>query len=184
MVTISVRVDADHALKSLAVLRGDAPLAISRAINRTLANVRTVMTRAVATNLKIKQATVRDRIHLREAAPALLTGQINADNRPIPVLLFNARGPEPSRGRGRGVTANTRQRRYPHAFLATMASGHRGVFQRVGKPRLKIRELRDASVAAVFINQHAIGEARAQEQFPKNLAHEVTFLIRKSGLAR
>lgn len=169
---------------------GEASLVASvRGINRTLANVKTVMVRAIAKSLRLKQGAVRDRIRILEATRSRPVARMYADNAQIPVEQFNARGPLPSRGKGRGVTANTEQRRYPHAFRARMESGHVGVFERVPgkfmrkqrpgrKPRQAIRELRTASVAAVFIKHAPVGQARADEQLPKNLESELRFALR------
>jgi hypothetical protein len=159
---------------------GQASLvAAVRGINRTMANVKTAMVRPISAALKIKQAYVRERIRTVDATASRPVALMYASNTPIPIIEFNARGPEPSRGRGRGVTANTQQRRYPQAFIATMRSGHRGVFQRKGQKRLEIRELREASIAAVFLKHAAVGQARADEQLPKNLEAELKFALRK-----
>lgn len=182
MIRMSVDTTAVH--NSLVALKTEAPLAIARAINRTANSVKTVMTRAVAGSLRVKQAYVRERIKVRLATRQELSAAISASAQPIPLIAQGARGPEPSRGQGRGVTANTATRRYPHAFIATMPSGHRGVFQREGKARLKITELRSASVAAVFIHHERAGQVRADEQLPKNLAHEVDYMIRTATTRR
>ena len=89
----------------------------------------------------------------------------------------------PSRGRGRGVTAKVgpSRTRYPHAFLAQMRSGHLGVFQRVGRTRLPIRELRGPSIAHVFGKYVAVGIARGEEQLKKNLQSEFRFALRQTG---
>jgi len=87
----------------------------------------------------------------------------------------------PSRGKGRGVTARLggRTKRYSNAFLATMASGHQGVFQRKTTARLPIKELFGPSIGHVFLKLIDIGKARAIEQFGKNLVAELRFLARK-----
>jgi hypothetical protein len=184
---ISLRLDDTAVLEGLSVLGDQAPVAASRAINRTVTNVVTAMARAVAQSLGLPVGEVKKRIFTTQANRARLTARIVADNKPIPVILFNARGPEPSRGKGNGVTARTQTGRYPHAFIATMPrSGHRGVFQRVnGKfmrsnsKRQAIRELRESSVAAVWIHHEAAGQARGNEQLQKNLQHEVDYLLTK-----
>jgi hypothetical protein len=178
---ITLKVDDAAIQDSLAVLGSQAPVAASRAINRTLLSVVTAMARPVSQSLRLAVGEVKKRVITIQATRTRLTGHIEASNKPIPIILFGATGPEPSRGTGRGVTAKTQTRRYPHAFIATMRSGHRGVFQRVGKPRLKIRELREASVAAVWIKHEDIGQARGNEQLQKNLQHEVDFLLTKQA---
>lgn len=176
---ITLRVDDAAVLEGLAVLGDQAPVAAARAINRTVQNVVTAMARVIAQSLRAKSGDVKKRITSTSATRTSLTARVSADNKPLPVIAFNARGPEPSRGKGRGVSATTRVGRYPHAFIATMRSGHRGVFQRVGTPRLKIRELKEASVAAVWMHNEAVGQARGNEQLTKNLQHAVDYLLTK-----
>jgi hypothetical protein len=174
---ITLKVDDAQVIASLQVLGDQGPVAAARAINRTLSSVVTAMARPVSQSLRLPVGEVKKRVVTIQATRSRLTGRIEANNKPIPIVLFGATGPEPSRGKGRGVTAKTQTRRYPHAFIATTRSGHRGVFQRVGTTRLKIRELREASVAAVWIHHEAIGQARGTEQLQKNLQHEVDYLL-------
>jgi len=162
--------------------------AIPRALNRALDSGRTVLVRAIARDLGgIKQAAVRDAIRTTPATADRLVAQLASDVRRLPLILFQARGPEPSRGRGRGVTATLGGRQvYPHAFIATLRSGHRGVFQRrppsrsrAGGPRsapgLPIVELRGPSIGHVFDTYTPEALRRAQEQLVKTLRSELRF---------
>lgn len=67
-----------------------------------------------------------------------------------------------------------------HAFKAEMASGHVGLWERVGKPRLPIEEKWGPSVPQMMganINlADAVGADIAQK-FEKNLDHEVTAIL-------
>jgi predicted transcriptional regulator len=150
----------------------------ARAINRALASGQTVGVREVARDLKLRQADVRKFVKVEPATKFKLLGRIYASAKRLPVILFGARQTRS------GVTARTAQRTYPGAFIATMGSGHTGVFMRKtptrsrkGKPRgspaLPIRELFTVSIAHVFIKHLAAIRARAIEQLAKNLAHEV-----------
>jgi hypothetical protein len=136
------------------------------------------MVRAIAQDLGLKAGDVREKLYVREARPDQLEARLMASRKRIPIIDFAARGPIPSRGKGRGVTARTKTRRYPHAFIATMGSGHTGVFQRVGLERLPIRELFGASLGRVFAKFMPAARARAEEQFVKNLQSELRFLVR------
>ena len=158
-----------------------APIACSRAINRTLTNVRAAMIPVVAADMGLTQAIVRSRVDLRTASPSRLIGTIGAHARPIPLINFGARGPTPSRGTGTGVTARNTggAGRYPHAFIATVRQGEPaqryGVFERKGRARLPIRQLYGPSIWFVFGKRIAVGQARAEQMFPVNLAHEVAY---------
>ncbi|HMJ88145.1 MAG TPA: phage tail protein [Vicinamibacterales bacterium] len=163
-----------------------APRVVMRSLNRAGASARTAMSRVISKDMGVKVGAVRDRINLRETTTSAdswfsgsrlrLSVTLFASAKRLPLILFKASGPRPSFGKGRGVSANMGGRkRYPHAFIATMASGHEGVFQRKGPGRLPIAELRGPSIAHVFKKYEQVGIDRAQEQLAKTLGHELAF---------
>lgn len=175
-----IRLDTSRMTRGFDALIAKSNLAIARALNRSIASAKTAMVRVVAQDMGLKSGDVRDRILIVEARPDQHVAQLKASAKRIPLIDFNARGPEPSRGKGRGVTARMPggKGRCPHAFIATMKTGHRGVFQRRAKSRLHIDELFGASIAYVFTKLRGVGEARAQEQLVKNLQSEIRFALR------
>jgi hypothetical protein len=122
-----------------------------------------------------------------------MTARLISSGARIPLIDFSARGPEPSRGRGRGVSYKLAGAggRLPHAFIATMRSGHRGVFERSpgGKRRgpkpersqLPIHEKFGPSIAVVFQHQIPVGEARRAEVLVKNVQHEIEFALSRAA---
>jgi Prophage minor tail protein Z (GPZ) len=194
--TIAFRTDSPAAV---AKLREKAPVAIARALNKSIASAQTIMLRVISSDLKVKVSDLRDKVRIQQATPAVHTARIYASAKRIPLIDFGAKGPEPSRGCGRGVTAKLGggRSRYPNAFIATMKSGHRGVFQRGSKgnlnatrrgpapnrSQLPIRELFGPSIAHVFQKNEAVGLARAQEQLAKNLKSEFRFVLAIEGTA-
>lgn len=178
--------------KGIQRLKQRFPAAIARAINRSADSAKTAMVRVIATDMGMKVSDVRRYVSVSEATSGHQVATIRASAKPIPLIQFGAKGREPSRGKGRGVTARLKggAGRYPKAFIATMASGHRGVFQRVpgarrhgGPPhrsQLPIYELKGPSVWHVFNNNLAIGLARAQEQLIKNLRSELKYALSKA----
>lgn len=179
MSSFSVKIDMSAWADALKRLKDKAITAQVRAINRSASTARTGMTRLIAADMGLKAGTVRDRIVIRQAGRGLLSATLTANLKRIPLIDFGARGPEPSRGKGSGVTAKTSTRSYPHAFIATMRSGHRGVFQRKGSSRLPISELRGASVGEVFGKYHDEGVRIAQDALAKNLEHELRFVMQQ-----
>lgn len=157
--------------------RPQAP--VVRALNRSINSAKTTVVRLVSADLGLKVSAVRDFIEVREATETTLEATIVASARRIPLITFGAKGPVPSYGRGGGVTARLKSGagRYPHAFIATMRSGHRGVFQRRAKARLPVDQLHGPSVWQAFHKHEAEGLARAQEQLAKNLPHEIQFAM-------
>jgi len=176
----------------------NARKAETRALNRSIASAKTLAVKVVRQDMGLKAGTVRDRIFAMKATPSKPLARLSATNARIPLIEFNAKGPEPSRGRGNGVRAKLPapgKGRYPHAFIATMPnSGHRGVFQRDPKRSMKtpgvayfhrtktmdrrqaIYELKGPSVAQSFTRNAPAIEARAEEVLQTNFDHEVQYL--------
>lgn len=173
----AVRFHHESVTRNVEELRTRAPIAIARALNRSIASAKTVMVKEVSTDMGLKVSDLRDRIRTDEATAMRHVARLYASSKRIPLVDFDAKGPSPSRGQGRGVTAKLSgvRTRYPNAFLADMKSGHRGVFQRKAKPRLPIRELLGPSIARVFLKHVDVGIARGEEQLVKNLQSELKF---------
>lgn len=151
---------------------------IVRAINRGIVAARTQVSRDVARDSGLKVSVVRQAIRQRNATLGLPQARLATGLSRIPLVNFGARGPEPSRGRGRGVTykVGTGGRgRVANAFLATMQSGHRGVFKRVATKRLGIVELFGPSLGQVFAKYRAAALERGLEVFTNTLDHELDY---------
>lgn len=197
MATFSLTLKSEQSERAIRRLGDRAPLAIARALNRAAGAAKTVMVRAVAADMGLKAGTVREQIKVQEARPvrdAEMVARLSVSGTRIPLIEFGARGPEPSRGRGKGVTSRLKggEGRYPHAFLATMRSGHRGVFirrpatsKRHGpkpqRPQLPIYELRGPSLPHVFQKYFPLGLARGEEALATTLEHELTFRAGQSA---
>lgn len=181
----AMRFDMGDVLAGFDRLEAGAQTAIRRALSRTAVSVRVAMARAMSDDTGLKVGTIRDRLRVEIVDHADPVARISVSGARIPLIEFGARGPEPSRGRGRGVTARLTggAGRYPHAFIATMRSGHRGVFQRRGTTRLPIYELRGPSLPKVFTKYIPLGLARGEEQLAKNLEHELQFALSRSTAA-
>ena len=155
-----------------------------RAINRTAASEKTQAKRAIAADTGIKAGDVDKALTVAKATPEVAFATVTASGRRLPLIAFNARGPEPSRGRGRGVSYRLPggRGRVPTAFIATMRSGHRGVFTRtrLAGPRLPILELFGPSLPLVFIKKF-LPEAttRSVATLAKNLRHEIEFALKR-----
>jgi hypothetical protein len=130
---ISLKFNTKRLEQSIDRLQQNAPAAFARALNRAIGSANTVMTREVSNDTGLKVSDVRDRIGTHLADPTHLVAQLTASVTPVPLFAYGARGPEPSRGKGHGVTSRLKggAQRYPRAFIATMKSGHKGVFERL-----------------------------------------------------
>lgn len=177
MASFTLTVDTTTWKNRLELLGKRAPVALARALNRTGSSERTAMARAVSKDMGLKVGDARDAIKVEKATAARLAVRVVAKGKRLPLIDFKARGPEPSRGRGRGVSyvMQGQRKRLPNAFLATVGAGHRGVFMRMGKRRLPIKQLYGVSIAKSFEHQLGAGEAARQESLLKNVEHEIEF---------
>lgn len=189
---IGLEFKSADAIRRIRRLSDRIPHVVARALNRGGGSMRTLMVRVVGQDMGVKASAAREQIFAIEATPDRLRYELRATLKKWPLIQFEARGPMPSRGRGRHVTAKVgnKRRSYPNVFLARMKSGHIGVFAReetltrksagAWGPNLPIVERRGPSVGHVFSKHAAEGLARGEEQFKKNLQHELRFALQSS----
>lgn len=178
----ALRIDASSALAGFKDLGRAGAVGAARALKRTVTTTATFLRRSVAKDMGLavgvvgKSMTTSIREHEGVA-------RIAATGSPIPLIHFKARGPEPSRGKGR-VTYNVGQGRkeLPGGFITTVGiGGHRGVFVRRTKARLPIDERFGPSVAHVCGKYLPEAADVAQEALLKNVAHEIRFALNRAG---
>jgi Prophage minor tail protein Z (GPZ) len=188
---MSVKVDIDGALRKLQVTREAARKAIPRALNKVATTARAEAARAIKdAGYGMKIGAIKNAISILRASDGELIVYIRATGRPLPLIAFGARqvsgGVSVQVKHGRKVIKN--------AFIATMKSGHKGVFQRVdgsrhisrrvrrGGPQLPIKELYGPSIPSQFSSQ-AIRDAiarTARDRFPIVLKQELKYVLQQS----
>ena len=167
-----VKLDTREVERSLSRFARATPRMAAAALNRTRKGVATTWKNAVYEDIGgLKKGAIAKQLKHRKATAQKLQAAVIVRDRPIPLIHFGARGKEPSRGQGRGVSYKifNKRRRRRHAFIATMPSGHRGVFERTSKKRLSIIERYGPSVHRLFQKHLPKARARASKQFPKEL---------------
>jgi len=121
---------------------------MSRSINRTAVGARSQAVKAIAAESGLQQKIIRQRVSIQRASVRRWAATIRIRDRRVPVMTLGAKQTKT------GVTVRGKagggRRLIPHAFIATMPSGHTGVFQRRGLERLPIRELLTDSLAKIF----------------------------------
>jgi hypothetical protein len=188
--------DLQELKKDLEAMAERAPGIVARSLNRAGVSGQTAMVKAVAADTGLQQKHVKREIRLDRASRVQPKVALTIRGRRIPLVSFGARGPEPSKGRGRGVTYRlpSGRGRIPSGFIATMKSGHRGVFTRwpgqekskrhgrsASRPQLPIQEKFGPSIPHVFEKKLDVFAAAAQESFLKNLRHEISFARSKEA---
>jgi hypothetical protein len=147
----------------LAALKSGKPAkAAARALKKAgataLRDMRSEASKRVRQRKRLKASLVREAIHMRVNKASSIEGMewaLEVRGKPVPLAAF----PHRQGTRGVSVEVNRGKRSLvEHAFVATMRSGHRGIFVREGLTRLPIRELFGSRPVDALLHQ---GEADA-----------------------
>lgn len=199
---IKINVDKQQLNDVLVILdsvnKGSKPV-MKRAINKTLTGVRTDMVKESTKVYTAPATIIRKSIKKYIATISNLKGKTEAEHNPIPLLKFSAS--QTKKGVTLRVQKSKGRSRLYWAFIATMKSGHKGVFEREytygrkmkakkeklkygklpEKYRLPITELFGISAADMLHNEKVLNEvvSKADERFSKNLTTELNFELTK-----
>lgn len=158
-VHVSVNSKATDGLSERNV-RGAIARALRKAGSTALRDMRSEASKRVRTRKRIRAAAVRNALVMRR--PRVSARSIDGREWALDVrgkAISLAAYPHRQTKRGVSVEVNRGKRTLiKSAFLATMKSGHRGVFVRTGKERLPIRELLGSRPVDALLHE---GEAEA-----------------------
>lgn len=142
--------------------------AVSRAGGDALRALRTESSKLIRGKKRFKASRVNKSLPLMFPRGAkdlgALEWRMKVSGKPVPVAEF----PHSQTKKGVSVGINVGKRTViKSAFIATLKSGHEGVFRRVGRSRLPIREAFTTRVSDVFQDADVIpgAQAKAQEKF-------------------
>lgn len=131
------------------------PVAMARALTRTAKSARTMASSLIRERYNIKKQDLDPAIRVIDANRNQLYSAVIARSRRFPLIAFSARQTR------KGVTFSvTKGKRVSmrSAFVQRMKSGHEGVFTRVGKVRLPIKERYTISIAEMFNSRNINAE--------------------------
>ena len=182
MAVPALEIKPDEAqLAALQAAFADAPAKVDkviyRAINRAVGTMRSRMIKAAAKLLGIKQKIVKGRVWVQKATRKKLFAQVRGGAYGFPYMLFAPVQTET------GVRVKVKKKFViEHAFIATMPSGHVGVFRRrqpVKGPRLPILEERTDSITEVIREVGAQPDivAAGRETLNKRIAQEMNLIL-------
>jgi hypothetical protein len=191
MLTLSVKADVKGVTADLKRYVGDQQKAVVRALNKTADQARTAAAQEVrAAGYNIKASAIKKSFAIKRASSGNLVVVLKATGVRIPLINYGARQTKA------GVSFRVKNGRstLKHAFIATMQSGHIGVFERIGKQHKKvmrsgkalrtglpIKELTGPSIPQSLANE-AVQKAlmaKIRVVFPKVLKHELAFIASK-----
>jgi hypothetical protein len=157
----------------------EAPAMMARALNRAGVSGKTAMKKAVAGDTGIAQRAIEKNIKVDKANKTQPAVAITISGAPIPLLNFQGRGPEPSRGKGKGATYRSPaggRKQVLGGFITKVGKGqHRGIFIRRQKKRLPIVERKTPAMPHWFEKRLDTFKESAQESLVKNLRNDIAF---------
>lgn len=183
----------------MAQLNGVFGKVVSRAINKSLVSVRAAATDEIAKDLNLTKTKIRESFTLKNATQADASGFVTSRSKPIPLIEFSGTRALARGGVSVQVKKTGTREKLLHAFIATMRSGHRGVFERretiyQGKPwRKNVNYAALAKMGVIeslpidqlygprITDEYAKGpvlavvQAKADEVYTKNLEHELDY---------
>lgn len=160
---------------------------VARAINHTAAKARTQASKEIRSEYRIRAKDLRPALTTTKASAQNIEGRLVAKGKNLPLLAFGAK--QNKRGVSVNVTGQRKQIR--SAFIATMRSGHKGVFARghykggsfrfrdkrikTSGPDLPITELTTVAVPIAMQNRKVLEatERLIVSNFPQRLRHEL-----------
>lgn len=169
---------------------------IARALRKAANGSRAETARAIKDEYKISSRVVRKSIKIRTFFKAPPKAEITVKGGPLPIYAFKPR----KTAAGIKVRIKGRAVLFPHSFIATMRSGHIGVFARGGyknvpnpvsrfghfkfsKERHPINEFFTFSLPQGFNNKLVMSRVivRFQQRYPAILWHEYEWAAASCG---
>jgi len=173
--------DINLLIKKMRVDTRQVPKALNQAINKTLKKAATISDTVIRESLNLKKQKVFKSFTIVSSSIAKLQGLLRVRGTPQPLIDF-----KDTKQTKKGVTFKVKKekgrRLLKGAFIATMRSGHRGVFQRRFKTKgagakhgLPIDEKFTTTVMQAFTNRKVraelfkLGESFLFPEFRRNI---------------
>jgi hypothetical protein len=169
------------------------------ALNKSVVSVRAALVDAIFTEYNLKKKDIRAELNVRRADAKSLEAEIYGSGSPgVPLYGFSPtpkRSPSTRRLKSGAYSPKTgisvavkrgSRKKIAGAFIATMKSGHVGVFWRKGKKtgRTPVEELYGPSPIKLASQDkyQTMLDKLATELMDKNFAHEAEYYMQKAGL--
>jgi hypothetical protein len=173
MAQVGITVNATAYVNSLTgLMRPKLDQAVALALVDTAKSAIVKAASVIARRTGLKSATVKERIFYDRVAVGDYEVFLKSSRRAIPLIDF----PVSQTRAGVSTRAWGKSQAIKHAFIATMRSGHRGVYRRTSTGRLPIRELWGPHIAGTFATPEvqavisAAMKARLQSALARRMA--------------
>lgn len=173
----------ERAMAVLSHIPGAAPKAMANAINRAAETAKTEAARKVREKYYIKHRDVVSTIRITKANSSNLAASVVSRGSPVTLTKFRVTPRQPQPKRKAPVIARVTKGiggPIQGAFVARVASGHVGLFNRVGPARLPIIQRYGPSVPQMLGNETVTQwvEEKAKKRLEERLDHEINRILR------
>ncbi|MEW7978510.1 MAG: phage tail protein [Candidatus Sedimenticola endophacoides] len=144
-----------------------------RALNKTARWMRIHVARQTAQSLNVRVGTIRKNLILLRARANHPQSGVAMGSKAGVIKATELGSPRQNR---RGTRVGKRQ--FDGAFIATMPTGHRGVFRRKGKSRLPIQEVQLVTTGRIADVMEALAENQAMSRFENLFEHELRYVMK------
>lgn len=149
------------------------------ALNRAADQAKTQAKREMTKKYSFKSSEVGKTIAVYKAHSGRVEATVLSSGKRTPLLAMGARQTK------KGVTVKVSKGRklIPSAFIATMKSGHKGVFKRLTSKNLPFKELYTIAIPEGFASKDVMDamKDKMSEVFFKRFEHELKRLIEMQG---
>ncbi len=178
MLTVTVTPQPPLAEWDAALTAGERQIgtAAVRALNKTARWMRTHVAREAAQSLNVRVGLIRNGLILLRARASHPESGV-ALGKATGVIKAAELGTPRQNRRGTRVA----KRQFDGAFIATMPTGHRGVFRRKGKSRLPIQEVQLVATGRIADVMEQLADRHAMARFERLFEHELRYLMRTTA---
>jgi len=171
---ISDNNEIDNIITAIEASKNQLEVALMRALNKTALWVKSQSVKEIAKEKLLKQKIIRNRLQVLKANRKQLIAKVLAS-------LHGVKANQMGSMRQTKTGAKAGKRHFKGAFVATMPSGHTGIYKRKSRRKLPIREVVFPlePIASSIIK--AITNEKAAQKFTKLLAHEIKFATKRQA---
>lgn len=165
--------DIDQIIRQMRGTESQVQVAAMRALNKTALWLKSQSVKEISTQKKLQQKIIRDRLNIIKASKSSLKALVVAS-------LYGIKASLIGNMRQTSTSAKAGKMEFKGAFVATMPTGHRGIFKRKRASRLPIREvvLPLEPVASNIIK--GLVDSGTADKFIQYFRHELGFILKGS----
>jgi len=180
---LSIHIDDKQMRRFVRQMPKAGKRSVARSLNKAITMTRTQAARKVSAKRNILVGRAKKDMRIQKASPARPVAAIHASGHPIRVIEVKGAKRQTKRGVTAKIEAKTKPHLFKGAFIATMASGHTGVFVRKGKERLGIVEKTLPSVSSTMVQDQIEKRLRtfAIPVYEKELIRLLNLEMKRAG---